>query len=148
MAIIPAQSMPSINGFPIDGDNTTLIFWGPMQAGDEGAPAQVYAYQRFAWHFTGAPEGDVITNPNIPIASDRSITVLGSNDGVCYGPIFPPFVATDPAGMNARIDDPMRVSHDDGAYLFIKPVVGGSVNPAGADCALLLYCAKFFGPRT
>lgn len=148
MAIISAQSLTTINGVTIDTANTVLIYWGPFQAGDEGTPVQVYAYQRFAWHFTGAPQGGDNTNPNIPIMADRSLTVLGTNDKVCWGPIFPPFIAADPAGMNNRIDDPMRVSHDDGAYLFIKPKVGGSLNLAGPDCGLLLYCAKLFGPRS
>ena len=145
--IIPVQSLTTINGITVDTTNTILLYWGPFQAGDEGAPAQVYAYQRFAWHFTGAPQGGNNANPNIPIMSDRSITVSGTNDGVCWGPIVT-FNAVDPYGMNNRTNDPMRVSHDDGAYLQIKPKVAGSINPAGADCGLLLYCAKYFGPRT
>lgn len=145
--IIPVQSLASINGIAIDTPNAALLYWGPFQPGDEGVPVKVWAYQRFAWHFTGAAQGGDNANPNIPIQGDRSIVVSGTNDGVCWGPIFT-FSVTDAAGMNNRTDDPLRVSHDDGAFLLIKPKAFGSPNPAGADCGLLLYCAKFFGPRT
>lgn len=118
-----------------------------MQAGDEGEPVKVYAYQRFAWHFTGAPQGGNNANPNIPIMADRTMTISATNDGVCWGEILK-FDNIDAAGMDARTGDPMRVSHDDGAYLLIKPKAGGSINTLGADCGILLYCAKFFGPRT
>lgn len=145
-ATLPAQSLSTIGGIPISSQDL-LFYWGPFQAGDQGEPVQVYAYERFAWHFTGYPAGNIVTNPNVPIMSDRSITVLGTNDNVCWGPIFT-LNAVDPAGMNARTDDPLRVSHDDGAYLEIRPQAGGSVNPSGPDCGLLLFCSKLFGPRS
>lgn len=146
MAILPAQSLTSIHGITID-PQSVLFYWGPFQAGDEGAPVQVYAYERFAWHFTGYPQGNIFSNPNVPIMPDRSMTVSGTDDDGCWGPIFT-LNADDPAGMDARTDDPVRVSHDDGAYLLIKPTAGGSINPAGPDCGLLLFCSKLFGPRS
>lgn len=146
MAIIPVQSLTSTQGITIDPQNCLLLYWGPFQAGDEGAPTQVYAYQRFAWHFTGYPTGGVFANPNVPIMSDRTITILGTNDNGCWGPVFD-FAVTDPDGMDARTNDPLRVSHDDGAYLLIKPMAGGTPNPLGPDCGLLLFCTKLFGPR-
>jgi hypothetical protein len=146
MAILPVQFLPAIGGHAVD-PQATLCFWGPFQAGDEGEPIQVYAYQRFAWHFTGNPQGGIITNPNVPIMPDRSMAISGSNDSVCYGPVFT-FDAIDPAGMNNRTGDSLRTSWDDGAYMFLKPKAGGTANPAGPDCALLLYCTRFFGPRT
>lgn len=143
--IITHQFLNSINGVAVD-PQAILCYWGPFQAGDEGTPIQVYAYRRFAWQFTGYPQGGVITNPNVPVPPDRSVTLLSSNDSVCWGPVFT--LNADPVGMNNRMGDPMRVSHGDGSYMLIKPKAGGTSNPAGPDCGLLLFCARLFGPRT
>jgi hypothetical protein len=145
MSIIPFQSLKNINGFPVD-PQTLLIYWGPFQAGDEGAPISVYAYSAFAWHFTGYA-GNSLSNANIPICADRSMTISASNDKACWGPVFTLNV-TDPAGMNDRTNDPMRSGYPDGQYMFIKPIAGGTPNSAGPDCGILLFCARLFGPRT
>lgn len=142
MAIIPWQDVTA----PFANDGQTLaIYWGPLNGGDEGQPIRVYAYDAFAWQFTGNPQGGVLTNPNVAIVPDRSVTVLGSNDEACWGRVFE--LMADPPGMMDRTGDPLRVSRDDGKFISIKPVVGGSVNPLGPDCGLILFCAKVFGPR-
>lgn len=143
MTIIPWQSLNNINGNPVD-ENGLLIYWGPFQAGDEGQPIGVYAYSFWAWHFTGYPINGNVNNL-VPIPADRSMTVSGSNDHLCWGTIFT--LAADPAGMNARTGDPMRAGYPDGLYMLIKPKSAGSPNPAGPDCGLLLFCARQFGPR-
>jgi hypothetical protein len=81
----------------------------------------------------------------VPIAANRTITVLATNDLDCWGPLFT--LNGDPAGINARNGDPMRSGFPDQQFVRVKPVAGGSVNSAGPDCGLLLFCAKQFGPR-
>ena len=143
MAVISVQNVTAA----FSGDSQALcLYWGPFQAGDEGAPISVYAYPRFAWHFTGFSNYD-LSQPNVPIMPDRTMTVLGSNDKNCWGPAFI-FDNIDAPGMNARINDPMRASYTDGAYAWIKPKAGGSINPAGPDCGLLLFCSKLWAPRS
>jgi hypothetical protein len=144
MAVIQWQNL---TGSIVHDPQTLLIYWGPFQAGDEGQPLSVYAYPTFAWHFTGYPTGGILTNPNVPIEADRTMTVYGTNDNACWGPIFE-FKDIDHTGMDNRIGDPMRSGYADGAYLSIKPKAGGTLNPAGPDCGLLLFCSRLFGPRT
>lgn len=113
-----------------------------MNGGDVGAPIGVYEYPRCAWQFTGRAQGDNLNNPNIPIDPSRTIEVRASLDGVCYTvPLFT-FTVMDAAGMNARTNDPIRISNLDGAPLMVKPIVGGNVNPNGGDCSLILFCSR------
>jgi hypothetical protein len=142
--IISFQSLTSINGIPVD-PQTLLIYWGPFQAGDEGAPISVYAYPHFSWQFTGYPAGGHLSNPCVPIPPDRLVTVYASNDKDCWGPIFT--MNANPVGMVNRNGDPMRSGYPDGNFFFVKPKVGGSFNQYGPDCGLLLFCARQFGPR-
>lgn len=141
MSIIPYQNVTSWASDP----QTLAIYWGPLQAGDEGTPISVYAWPFFAWQFTGF-SGNNLANPNVPIMADRSVRVLATNDKNCWGSVFE-MVAT-PDGMNNRTGDPLRSGFPDGQFLQVKPVVKGSANPAGPDCGLILFCAKIFGPRT
>jgi hypothetical protein len=117
-----------------------------MNGGDEGEPISVYAFDDPSWQFTGAPEGGQLSNPNVPVSPDRTVTLLGSNDGHCWGKVFT--LPADPAGMAARTGDPLRVGYPDGKYISIKPVVGGAVNLVAPDCGLLLFCAKSYGSRS
>ena len=142
MAIVNWQDVTSTF---VNDSNSLLIYWGPMQAGDEGQPVSVYAYPWFSWHFTGYPEEGTVSNPNVPIMADRTVTILASNDSVCYGPLFT--LEADPVGMNNRTGDPMRETNNDGHFVHIKPVIGGTTNPNGPDCGLLLFCSKEFGTR-
>jgi hypothetical protein len=145
MAIIPVENLSSINGNPVD-PQSLLFYWGPFQSGDEGSPVRVWAYPFCSWHFTGNPIGGDVNNL-VPIPLGRSMTVLASNDHLCWGPVFK--MIADPAGMAARTGDPMRSGYPgDGQFMFIKPIVGGPLNPQGPDCGLLLFCAKEVGPRT
>ena len=59
MAIIPLQNVTAdfVSGPDATNGNTLVIFWGPMNGGDEGQPIGVYAFDNISWQFTGAPEG-------------------------------------------------------------------------------------------
>lgn len=142
MAIINWQNVSS--SFAPGDPNALVIYWGPFAAGDEGQPIGVYAYPFVSWQFTGYSHGD-LAQPNVPIMADRSVTVLGTHDNACWGEIFT--LHADAAGMDARTGDPLRSGMPDGQFVNIKPIVGGSINPQGVDCGLILFCAKQFGPR-
>ena len=145
MTILPVQNMTNINGYPINSQDV-LFYWGPFQAGDEGAPVTVYAFPFYAWQFTGYPRGGSDINNLVPIEPSRTIILSGSNDGICYGDIDTMHI-TDAAGMMNRIHDPLRCNQTDGRYIFVKPKAGGAYNPAGGDCGLLLFCPRMMPLR-
>lgn len=123
-----------------------VIEWGPGNSGDVGAPVQAWAWTIMSWQLTGQAQDANINNPDINPMSDRAVEIHGSNDGTCFGLIFT--LAANPSGMNDRLFDPVRDGSADQRFVWLKPVWTGSVNPAGADCSLLLFNARMFGPRT
>lgn len=117
-----------------------MVYWGPFNGGDQGAPIEVFAFPNLSWQFTGyAFNNDPDHQPNVPVMSDRTLTISGSNDPAparCFCPIFT--LPANPIGMNNRSADPARDGSADQRFRFIKPIIGGSVNPQGPDCGVLL----------
>jgi hypothetical protein len=125
---------------------TVQIVWGPVNAGDTCLPAQFWAYPSLSWQLTGFAQDGIIANPNVPVEPDRSVDVLGSNDGTCFGKIFT--MVADPAGMASRQGDPVRDGSADQRFYYVKPVINGTPNPAGPDCSIILFALRPFGQRT
>lgn len=139
MALIPAICT-NIDEF------SRLFSWNVINGGDTCAPIEAWAYPIGSWQLTGYAQGGIITNPNVPVEPDRAIEMHGSNDGSCYGLMFT--MAADVNGMASRLADPIRNGNDDQRFVWLMPVVLGTINPAGGDCTLMLFQARWFGPRT